>query len=862
MIETFYNQDVNKPVKVQYLDGNVFSLDNNGNKIGVNLYDGTSPVDVAGTISANVIRADGATVAVSGSSSNNSAWVVLPQTAYAVPGLISVIIKATSGSNITTLCAVVGNVYQSSTDSTVDPGTIIPSISTLIAAIDSAVASIPADYTSLWTTIAPAFSTSETYAAGDYVTYEGHLYRAQYGYTGSWTTNVFTQVDATNDAYDIARTRDDWTNAGLSRLTGNNVYTAWIENQWIDTSSTVDITTTARHISANCIVVPCVAGDVFTLTGTGYTTAHRLYAFIDSNGTKLLYAGSSATVSDQVLIAPTDSAYLVVNVDYSKPYYLVKGEYINSRYNALKAEADLTKAISDKTLYVVEWEQGSVNNSTGKKNSSTYSIRTRTFNLGSFISASSANPIKLQAACYDATNAWLGKTGAVYTLDSAYILTAYATTKYIKVIAYNTNEDPLTPSAADSSGITCFISDYALENNDTKLPTLTDIQARFNDNGVLSENVSFGFVTDSNRSIVVQFNAQYTGTDKPYFLYRVYTADGTLLMTGQRYYFYGADEPIKQAFRVPNGYPIASISLQINIPTGSTLAVTGFDCYYEESVRKGTGNVSFHAHRGFDAMYPDGSYNAYVAAAELGFQSCIAIPKFTSDGVPVEFHDDNTISGQMTQMDGTPIPSQYDVSIGQLTYSQLMQWSIGYSKNPVFASAKILKLADLFRICAETGMRPVFSIHSADAPTPSEWLTLKGMLDKYRLIPQMSVKTGDVATWTKVINAFGNGTFHSLIWLYSSTSTYDVLQRIAENVQTAGVDVTKTKIDVEFFQSSLESSTYGATQTAQLQAAVAAGYTVSVVLDGTSTSDTLRTYMDMGVSEFTNKRHTSIGLNW
>ena len=68
VIETWFSQDVKKPVQVHYIDGNVFSQDNNGNKIGVVLTDGDTPVNAAGTISANVIRSDGTTVAVSGPS--------------------------------------------------------------------------------------------------------------------------------------------------------------------------------------------------------------------------------------------------------------------------------------------------------------------------------------------------------------------------------------------------------------------------------------------------------------------------------------------------------------------------------------------------------------------------------------------------------------------------------------------------------------------------------------------------------------------------------------------------------------------------------------------------------------------------
>lgn len=195
MIETWFNQDTQKAVKVQYLDGNVFSQDNNGNKVGVNLFTNGSPDDVVGTISANVIRADGATLAVSGSSSGNQAWVVLPQSAYAVPGVLSIVIKASSSGDVTTLCAVVANVYQSSTDSTVDPGTIIPSISDLIAAINAAVASIPADYSSLWESLAPAFSSNNEYVSGNYCTYNGNLYKFIKDHSGSWSASDVTAVN-------------------------------------------------------------------------------------------------------------------------------------------------------------------------------------------------------------------------------------------------------------------------------------------------------------------------------------------------------------------------------------------------------------------------------------------------------------------------------------------------------------------------------------------------------------------------------------------------------------------------------------------------------------------------------------------
>lgn len=149
MIETWFSQDLNEPVQVHQLDGNVFSQDNQGNLIGVNVFDGGAPATLSGSVSANVIRADGTTVAVTGVLTNNSCYIILPSAAYAVPGIISVVIKLTGGGSTTTLCALVANVYQSATDATVDPGTIIQDIAALIATINAAILSIPSDYDAL-----------------------------------------------------------------------------------------------------------------------------------------------------------------------------------------------------------------------------------------------------------------------------------------------------------------------------------------------------------------------------------------------------------------------------------------------------------------------------------------------------------------------------------------------------------------------------------------------------------------------------------------------------------------------------------------------------------------------------------------
>ena len=129
--QTWLRTDLKKPLKVQNLTGNVFSADNQANLIGVEVLDNGQAATLTGVVTGYAIREDGYTVIMNGTLSENKASVVLPASCYIVPGMLSVVIKVGE----TTVGAVVGNVYRSTTDSIVDPGHVIPSIAELLAKI-------------------------------------------------------------------------------------------------------------------------------------------------------------------------------------------------------------------------------------------------------------------------------------------------------------------------------------------------------------------------------------------------------------------------------------------------------------------------------------------------------------------------------------------------------------------------------------------------------------------------------------------------------------------------------------------------------------------------------------------------------
>ncbi len=131
MFETWLKSDLKRPVSVTKLSGNLFSADNGGNLVGVEVYDNGEPVELEGVVTGYMIRPDKGTLIIDGTLDGNKASIVLPASAYVYVGQFSIVIKVGS----TTVGACCGYVYQSTTDTIVDPGHVIPSIDELLQKI-------------------------------------------------------------------------------------------------------------------------------------------------------------------------------------------------------------------------------------------------------------------------------------------------------------------------------------------------------------------------------------------------------------------------------------------------------------------------------------------------------------------------------------------------------------------------------------------------------------------------------------------------------------------------------------------------------------------------------------------------------
>ena len=130
-IESWYKTDINSPVRVIELPGNLFSADNQGNRIGVELVNRGAPVTISEGVTGYAIRADDQTVIINGSISGNKASIIMPASAYVVAGPIHIVIKV----GRTTVGAFTGYVRRSTTNAIIDPGHVIPDLDELLAKI-------------------------------------------------------------------------------------------------------------------------------------------------------------------------------------------------------------------------------------------------------------------------------------------------------------------------------------------------------------------------------------------------------------------------------------------------------------------------------------------------------------------------------------------------------------------------------------------------------------------------------------------------------------------------------------------------------------------------------------------------------
>lgn len=152
-----------------------------------------TPATIAGVVTGKFLAPNGVTVPLTGSSSGGVASVTLTSDCYAVPGrfVLSVYLTA-DGVTVCIYCGV-GSVYRTDSGQAAYPSAALPDISELITDLQTAIGSIPADYSEVLAAIAPDFDPTAAYDVGRYVWYDGTLYRFTAAHAaGAWSSSEAT----------------------------------------------------------------------------------------------------------------------------------------------------------------------------------------------------------------------------------------------------------------------------------------------------------------------------------------------------------------------------------------------------------------------------------------------------------------------------------------------------------------------------------------------------------------------------------------------------------------------------------------------------------------------------------------------
>ena len=363
--------------------------------------------------------------------------------------------------------------------------------------------------------------------------------------------------------------------------------------------------------------------------------------------------------------------------------------------------------------------------------------------------------------------------------------------------------------------------------------------------GALAVRESFSLTLDASASTAplrVSALAKFDGTDAPVIEFSLITpeADGAERLYRSPSYTVGtAKEYVRREWRVPPAFlPGMHTVVTVTVPEGTTLYLRQMNGAPDAALPAWNGGVRHNAHLGFIGLAPGCTLPACELAAACGFPACIVVPKVTADGVLVFIHDD-TINRTGRDADGNA-PAE-PMKVSEMTYEELLAWDFGIAKNRIYAGTRIPLLEDFFSLCAKTGMRPMFSTHPA--LTVGQWEQVKKMLARRGLLPLFHIKSFSLDVLETAYSVFGDE-IDGYTWDDGDAEKFKA-SALADACCRLGIEHRRTAITAESVAAIRE-----------------AGFFAAAWNVGRIPSDEYRRLIALGVTEFTEDYHCSMGLNW
>lgn len=317
------------PIAVEALTGVTFCAENRGHQFVISCTRGGMPVPLSGSVSARFVRANGTTIVIAGEGAqlvDGNAVITLHQDCYNVPGRFHFYIFNSTDSDTTCIYSCTGTVQRTQVGELIDSGDVVPSLDDIIAK-QAELAQDVADASSAITSaqnavsyLAPVFSTSRTYAVGEYVTKDGSLYICTTAVetAGAWDAANWQSVTFGGEAAYLKSSVNTLDEEVLSQKT---------------TFCTLANGTIANPGNSNAVktsAIPCANGDTVTIVpvrpntdGYYYQYAYCVYS---ASNTRLINMSTADAGNNDICINAEDAAYI----------QFVIFEYNGTSYNPLR----------------------------------------------------------------------------------------------------------------------------------------------------------------------------------------------------------------------------------------------------------------------------------------------------------------------------------------------------------------------------------------------------------------------------------------------------------------------------------------------------------------------------------------------
>lgn len=395
----------------------------------------------------------------------------------------------------------------------------------------------------------------------------------------------------------------------------------------------------------------------------------------------------------------------------------------------------------------------------------------------------------------------------------------------------------------------------AISVKDSQYVTMQDVYPLLTDKDNMATSKSFSLLlfkgNQSTKNIVFTSNCKYTGEGYATIQF-MYSYMGASSYKSPAFIIGGKDCYERKEWRIPPFLNrVGELNISIEIPEGGMLYFADFFNEYSNAITPFIDNgILMNAHSGF-GYAPSNTQGAFVMAAKLGFPQIVTMPKKTSDGVWVCFHDDSNIGNTLSNEDGSNLDSVTATkAISDITIAELMTYVIRRGNSGKYAPPyKVPTIEEFFNICKKTGVMPMFSIHPLWSTSECE--NMKAFAKKHNVLNKLTLKMPIAESYFDY--------FSTLYYVFGedvksyALNCSDNSEAIMTRVKEMGI---KVPVTIEIMSDKISEDI--------VKSIVNNGFRASVApaANHTITGEMMKNWIKWGVTEFTEDHNCSFGLNW